>query len=123
MPARVSMIIVMKLSGSWKPRAAERIRPTAAVPNADQALLGGCLVAAIPCKTAAHRFNCPSTELPEMAGTCHQFPFVRAKITPNMGRAPAGPLDSQWLPATGDMPLLARHPLPLGRDQFARAGT
>ncbi len=31
MPARSSMIIVMKLSGSWKPRAADRIRPMAAL--------------------------------------------------------------------------------------------
>ncbi len=31
MPARLSMIMKMKLSGSWKPRAAERILPMAAL--------------------------------------------------------------------------------------------
>jgi len=31
MPALCSMIIVMKFSGSWKPRAADRIRPMAAM--------------------------------------------------------------------------------------------
>ena len=31
MPARLSMIMVMKLSGLWNPRAADRILPMAAL--------------------------------------------------------------------------------------------
>jgi retron-type reverse transcriptase len=39
MPARSSMIMVMKLSGSWKPRAAERIRPMAALFDSEMPLV------------------------------------------------------------------------------------
>ena len=39
MPARSSMVMVMKLSGSWKPRAAERIRPMAALFDSEMPLV------------------------------------------------------------------------------------
>ncbi len=35
MPARLSMIMVMKLSGSWRSRAADRILPMAALSDSE----------------------------------------------------------------------------------------
>jgi len=92
MPPRTTMIMVLKLSGSWKPRAAERIRPMVALSASEILLVSFHLIVASMEVRSLQLVQVSFTESPRatpppapqgrkerrqgsQAGTCHAVPL------------------------------------------------